>query len=603
MGQKNSKNSVWKWIFSILAITAILITASAIYLNYQWKPIIAQRIKTAVNTSTDGLYNIDFENIRINIVSGRISIKNIEFAPDTMVYQKMQADSIAPRHLYKVRVRELTLKRVHPWKTYFNGMLQIGSVEIDKPELEVSFNDNKNSGDSQKEDKRTAYQRLSPYLKSLKVGAVVFKNADFKYIDHDSSPARITGLKDLTIKVTDLLIDSASQYDKSRLYHTKDIYAELNSYRSVTEDGSYTVQIQQISASTANGYAKIKGFRLIPVLGEMEFSRQFKVQKDRYSADFEELVLRNINYKILNKERKLIASAMKLERAGVSIFLNRAMPDSIRNRGLNFPQLVLSRFKLNTKIDTLIIQDSRVNYSEYNPDSRRKGTVIFSKINGLITNITNDSLALIKNRNSEVKLTALLMDRGRFNMALLLNLTDPEASFSFKGNVGRMDASMFNAAIRPLSLIEIKSGNLEKMDFSGAGSTRGVKGSVACYYNDLKIALLEKSENTTWLKRRGIASIFANVLIIKSENPSPGEEVRKVDFNYVRPQHSSFFNMIWKGLSSSLLGSIGFDEQTQREIKARMRKMEIERFAREERRDEREKRKVIRKFKRNIKRR
>lgn len=601
MGQQVMRAKKWRWVFFILVISCMLITAFAIYLNFRWKPILTNRIKNAVHTSTNGLYSIDFENIRTNMITGRISVENIVFLPDTSIFSKMSVDSLAPQHLYKVEVNELILKRVHPWKIYFDGILEMGSVVIDKPKLEVTFTNSKRNKATVKPDTRTAWQRLSPYLKSLKVQDITFQDADFQYVDKSVAPARVTNLKDLTIRVSDLLIDSVSQYDKSRLYHTRDIYAELNSYRSVTADSNYTIHIQQFTASTGKGYAKIKGFRLIPKLGEMEFSHHFKTQKDRYSISAEEMQLNDIDYNMLNTQRRLIASGLTLNRADVSIFLNRAMPDSLRDRGKNFPHISLQRFKLDVLVDTMFIRDSRVNYSEYNPESRRKGTVVFSKINGSIRNITNDSASLSKNPRAEANLTALLMDRGRFNVDMKLDLASPQGAFSFNGNIGQMEAEMFNPAIRPLSLIEIKSGSLSKMDFSGQGSTQGIKGIVTCYYNDLKIALLEQSEKTTWLKRRGIASIFANVLIIESENPSPGRPVRKVSYNYVRPDHSSFFNMIWKGMSSALLGSIGFDVETQREIKARMRKMEIDRFQKEQRRDEREKRKVKRKLNRRVK--
>jgi hypothetical protein len=591
----------WRWALYLIIIFGCLLASFATYVNYRWKPILSAKIKTAVSTATNGLYTIDFENIRTNILSGRISVKNIVFLPDTSIFSKMSTDSVAPRHLYKVEVNELILKKVHPWKTYFNGVLEMGSIVIDKPKLQVIFTNSKRNKVTTKPDVRTAWQRLSPYLKSLKVNNIIFQDADFQYVDQSIAPVRTTNLKGLTIRVSDLLIDSLSQFDKSRLYHTRDIYAELNSYKSVTADSNYTIQIQQFAASTAKGYARVKGLRLMPKLGEMEFSRHFKVQRNRYTVNVAEMQLNKIDYNTLNINRRLVASGLILKQADVSIFLNRSMPDSLRDRGMNFPQLSLQRFNLSSIIDTVTIQDSRVNYSEYNPDSRRKGTVIFSKINGHILNLTNDSTRLRENAKSEARLTALLMDRGRLNVNMNFDLASPNGAFNFKGNVGRMDADMFNAAIRPLSLIEIKSGSLKQMLFSGAGSTSGVKGSLAVYYNNLKIALLERSEKTTWLKRRGIASIFANVLIIESENPSPGRRVRTVNFNYKRPQHSSFFNMIWKGLSSALLGSIGLDADTQREIKSRLQRMEVERFQREERRDEREKRKVIRRSNRKDK--
>lgn len=588
MVQNSNKVLFRKWIFSILMILVLLVSGAAVYLNYYWKPILTQRIKEAISRSTDGLYRIEFENIRVNFVTGRLNVSNIRFIPDTMVYEKMKVDSIAPRHLYEVEIAELILKRIQPWKIYTVGKLEMSSIEIDRPSLKVVFSKTRNTKASPKQDLRTAYQHLAPYLKSVKIGNIIFKNADFKYIDRSAEGGnRVTELKDLYLRISDLLIDSASQFDRSRLYYTKDIYAELLGYKSLTDDGNYNIQFNEFKASTAGGYAHIKGFRLLPRYSEMEFSRRFKFQKDRYSAHFEDIELSNIDYELLNRDRRLIASSLTLNKGNLSVFLNRGMPDSIRDKGVNFPQLALKRFKLDTTIDTVMLKDSHVNYSEYNPDSRRKGTLSFGGVNGSIFNVTNDSLSLIKNKFSEVKLTSLLMNRGRLDIAMKFNLPDPGGAFEFSGKLGKLDAEMFNSAIRPLSLIEVKSGYINQMIFNGRGSIKGVRGSLTCYYNDLKITLLEKRENSSRLKRKGIASIFANILIIKDDNPMKGQPVRRGIFYYARPDRSSFFNMIWKGFAEALLYTIGFDTATQTEIKARLRKMEIERNNREERRDDR----------------
>jgi hypothetical protein len=82
----------------------------------------------------------------MNFVTGRMHILNIRFTPDTLVYNAMKRDSIAPRHLYTVAVAEIILKRVKPWKVYFDKDLEIGSIEIDHPSLELNFIDLKNKG-------------------------------------------------------------------------------------------------------------------------------------------------------------------------------------------------------------------------------------------------------------------------------------------------------------------------------------------------------------------------------------------------------------------------------------------------------------------------
>lgn len=592
MIQENSYIFIRKWILIGFASLLVLIIGLAVYLNYYWKPIVTERIKETIHTSTEGLYRIDFDDVRVNFLSGRMVIKNIRFAVDTLVYHKMKLKGIAPRHVYKLAIDELILKQIQPWKVYLDKNLEMNALEIEHPRLELTYTDLKNVKDTL-EDQRSAYQRLAPYLNSVKISTIILKDADLKYIDKTSN-AKPIALQGLYIKISDLLIDSAAQFDASRLYYTKDIYAELFEHHTLTIDKNYSIQVKEFQASTAAGYARIRGLRVIPRFKEMEFSRRFKFQKDRLSMNLEDVQLNNLDFDLLNRERRLSASSLVLKKANFSIFLNRELPDSIRNKGLNFPQLALQRFKLNTQIDSIILNDARVDYSEYNPASKRKGTLTFSQINGQILNITNDSLSLTKNKFSELKLTSLLMDRGRLNLAMKLNLTDSNASFNYSGALGNMDANMLNAAIRPLSLIEINSGFIEKMIFSGTGNLGGVRGQITCYYKDLKIQLLEMSDQSSRLKRKGIASIFANILIIKDHNPLPGASVRNANFSFNRPQHSSFFNMIWKGFAMALLETIGFDSPTQKEIKARLRKLELERVQRDERRDDRLKKRLIR---------
>ena len=599
MTEINRYAIIRKWALIGFLILITFISGLAIYLNYYWKPIITQRIKETVYQSSDGLYRIDFDNVRMNFVTGRMHILNIRFTPDTLVYNEMKRDSIAPRHLYTVALAELILKRINPWKVYFDKDLEIGSIEIDHPSLELNFTDLKNNNGTLKENKRTAYQRLAPYLKSIKIGDVIFKNADFKYIDHSLNGKNVTALKGLYIKISDLLIDSVSQFDSSRLYYTRDIYAELMGYNTITLDKNYSIQIKEFRASTAGAYVRMNGFRVAPNFGEMEFSRRFKFQKARYTLNIEDVQLNKVDYELLNRERRISASSLILTKANLSIFLNRQIPDSIRNKGMNFPQIALQRFKLNTTVDSVLLQNSRIDYSEYNPGSLRKGIVTFSQINGTIANLTNDSISLIKNKYSDVKLTSLLMDRGRLDVNMKFNLNDPGGAFEFGGRLGNIDAEMLNSAIRPLSLIEIKSGFIDNMIFKGTGSLNGVRGKLTCYYKDLKIALLEINSKTIRLKRKGIASIFANILIIKDDNPSPGAAVRTSNFLFKRPAHSSFFNMIWKGFAEALLQTIGFDSATQREIKVRLRKMESERIARDGRRDNRLRKRDARRNNRN----
>jgi len=170
----SSKSLFRKWVFLLFMIPLILGIIGAVYLNYYWKPILTQRIKESIEKSTNGLYRIEFQNIRLNFITGRLNVSDIRFMPDTLVYEKMKLDSIAPRHLYEVEIDELILKRIKPWKIYSSGKLEISAIEIDKPSLKMVFFKTNNLKISSQEDPKTAYQHLAPYLNSVKIGSIIF---------------------------------------------------------------------------------------------------------------------------------------------------------------------------------------------------------------------------------------------------------------------------------------------------------------------------------------------------------------------------------------------------------------------------------------------
>lgn len=195
-----------------------------------------------------------------------------------------------------------------------------------------------------------------------------------------------------------------------------------------------------------------------------------------------------------------------------------------------------------------------------------------------------------------MNLTGLVMGRGRLNAQLEMNLTDKASAFTLNGTVGNMNAPLLNKIIRPLTLVEVRSGFIENVQFALKGNEEGVRGQLSVRYKDLKISILAKNEENTRLKKMGIASMAANVLIIKSENPSPGEVLRRATINYTRPDSASFINMIWKGMMTGFKETIGLDPVTQRKIEVKLKELKIMKTEREERRDERLKRKEERRL-------
>ena len=69
-------------------------------------------------------------------------------------------------------------------------------------------------------------------------------------------------------------------------------------------------------------------------------------------------------------------------------------------------------------------------------------------------------------------------------------------------------------------------------------------------YEDLKVDVLKRDKNTKAVKKRGLASLSAN-LVVQNKNPgSSGLRIMNPEFQ--RNIYKSFFNLVWKTIFTGM---------------------------------------------------
>ncbi|MGV3509164.1 MAG: hypothetical protein ACO1N7_07740 [Sphingobacteriaceae bacterium] len=558
------------WISILLVILLSIVLSISVYIYFQIEPLVASRIKETIKTSTDGLYKISFSNITINPFNGNVILRDIVFKVDLATYKQFKQKGINPNHLYDIRVKSLKVYRVHPLKVYLNRDLVINSIQLENPSIHVYYEKIMRI-DSAIINSRTTWQRLSKYLNSIKIGKVFFKEIDFKYIDNRLKKAEINSVKNLSITIDDILIDSLNHNDKTRFYHTKDILVEVFDNQFSSDDNMYTVKFDKLEMSTLNKYALVKGLRIIPKYPELEFSLKWKIKKARYQVDMNEAKLDGIDYKTLTDKRQLHASSLNISNANLEVFMNAQLPKPIGDLGKNFPQLMLKRLRLISTIDTLKIKNSSLSYSEYNPTTAKKGKIAFTALRGELLNITNDSLSLMKNNQAKGKFTAYAYGKGRLDFNINFNLTSPHQEYNYSGKLHKMQARYFNQITRPLALLDINSGLVQSATFNVKADYRKASGSLTLIYNDFNIGILKLNENKK-LKKSTLLSLVANNLLLKEDNPTKAEPLRVGKIEFTRPDSVSFYSMIWKSFFTGIKESIGMTAERERSLQKQFEK-------------------------------
>ena len=593
-----SKHKRNKILLTALLTLAVLILILAFFVNQYWSPILAKKVRSVVLTSSEGLYKIDFSDAKLHIIRGELDIYNITLKPDTQVYNQRLKAHLAPNNLVELHVKRLIVSHIHPFMLYFQHKLDIDKIVLSEPELNVSYQLN-HVKDTLANDHRTLYQRISKSLRSIHIGEIALGDVKLKYQDYSGNKLVISELKEMNLSATDLLIDSATQADKSRLLYCKDIITELNNYSGRSPNGLYQYKIKSLRLSTLASKLNIEGLDLQPIKADVFFK---KSERDRFAAHLDSLQINHFDYLSYHKYRVINASRMLLSAGSLNLFSNPKYVPKKTDRERTYPNFGLKQLRADLNIDTVDVKNISISYTEYNHKSDKTGTITFNNSSGRILNVTTNKAALEKNNICTANLTSHFMNSGKLNALFTFNLTADNLPFSYKGSLGPMDLSLINPAIMPLGLIKVNTGKLTRFEFDIQADNTVSKGRISLLYNNLKVTVLKADTVNDKLKHMTIASLFANLMVLKHNNPdNPADTPRSFYVTYYRPKDYPFFKNIWHTLLTGIKPCVGLDEKMQSDVKNKIADMAIQKQQRIIKKAQRKKRRAERELKKKLK--
>jgi hypothetical protein len=549
------KHKILKWMGGIGATLIVILASAAFYIGAKWKPFLTSKIKAAVYESSQHLYKLDFNDLHVNVISGSVTIDSLKLRPDTAVYNQLRKTKHAPLHIYDIKMANLRLTRIGFFTAYKERRINMNSIILDHPSINMIHHKVPAFQDTSKVEK-TLYQQISKTLKSVHVRSIKVLDADFDYLEGETG-RKLNSVKHLNIDVSDILVDSLSQYDTTRFYYSKNVDFQITGYKSLTKNNMYTLKVDSVSGSASRGQVSIKGFKMIPMYPELTFSRKAGTQKDRYDLNVKSIQIRGLDFARINSEGLVHARGLSISRAKLKIFRNKGIRPKIDRRPVKFPHMELQELQQPLILDTILLKNIDVAYGEYNPIPEKRGSINFDIVSGRLLNVTNDSLQLNKHQHLTASVKARVNHAADLDLRFNFDLRAKDAAFSYQGNVSAFDMRALNPAAVALGMVAIQSGQVQKIDFDVRANELGANGSLRMYYKDLKVTLLKEGEDGGQMKKKGLLSFVANTFVVKDSNPSSGEPLRVAKINFKRLPTSSFFSLLWDGVFSGMRESIG----------------------------------------------
>ena len=481
-----------------------------------------------------------------------LTVKKVHFMgkQKQLLFDQISINRFADDHSEGIRLldaKKLTLNGVNTNEIVKNKNLAVDTIlcneiilyELPVENLKVSTNKITRSADS------TGF---------MNVYGVYMKHLDFPKVTFIPFAKSNYSLGNIAIKINEVKASQLADLQMHPMDFTKEAQVSLASFSTSSRDGSYHFYFKNMSLNSLTKELNIGSFNANPFASEEIFSNKFHFQRDRFDITFTGISLKNIDMNRL-LDKQLIASDLLINNANAKIYRDLHKPLEKKSRVGNYLSQLLLKINQPLNISKASISNAFIQYRENETLSDSIGVVTFlnSKIN--ISNITNIPAAIQKNNELNISFDTKVLSEIPLTGNFKFKMSSNNGDFTANGHVGGFDALLLNKVSIPMALIKLNSGQINSIDFRFTGNNTSSGGSFIMKYNDLKLDVLKRDKNTNKVKKRGMVSLAANLLV---QNNNPGSAgLRSANPKYDRNIYKSFFNLVWKTIFTGMKETVG----------------------------------------------
>jgi hypothetical protein len=517
------------------------------------RSVIRKKVEAAVNEKTKGLYNITYETLSLDELSGTLHITNIRLTPDTTMPHSST--------LIRATIPSLDILGVRTPKALLTRQIEGRSVEIDNPFIEMMVDRSKT--DRSKTDKNTPdpYKELSDALLSrllrISVDSVKIVHAHLLITDKEKK-GRLLEVDDLTCSLTSLLVDSTSIKDSTRLLFARYLDIRCDALRLPSADKKYQLQVNTVKFNSRDNSLSIGYLGWTPRLSEEAFAAASPVATDRYDFSLQNIRLLHIRREGLWRDRvvRIEADSLLVGKSSFKIYCDISYPSDTAIPRNPYPQQQLRKLPFEINIHRTVFTHTFIEYKEKNAKSDSAGKLQFFDGNVTIDNLTNEKKAIALNNKTTLRVRSIFLGQTHMDARLSLTLDAPQQNFSVEGDLEAMDATGLNPLTEPMGLAKLEKGHIDHLRFAFSGTDSASDGQLTFLYHDVRLSFLNHDKKGHPLKKKLLQSFMTNV-VMKHSNSADNGKSRKGMIRIKRKPRESFLSFLWQSIFSGVRQTIG----------------------------------------------
>ncbi len=291
------------------------------------RPAAIARLQKLVQNGSDGLYRLRIDSLETDLASGTIILRGIGLRPDSAAIQALDAAKKLPDDVYDMELSSLRISGIGLADIIKRRDLHVQAIVCERPQITVYHKLQPYNADKRAVAKRqTIYQRMQEQIDRLAIDSILLTHGNIT----DYTSGKKTSYADVSLSLTDILIDAAAERDQTRFLFAKKALLEAGKVEMPVGNSAYDLAIGAISISGEARSLTLRNLTLKPHGGREAFLKGQKTQTQVYEIELPELTLRGADWWAAVHGESLVAAAADISGARATMFLDQRLPRAQR---------------------------------------------------------------------------------------------------------------------------------------------------------------------------------------------------------------------------------------------------------------------------------
>lgn len=509
-------------LIKIALWTAIVLICIAVSLGIA-SAIISNKLEKEISNSSIGTYKIQVRDITSSLITGNLTFY------DAQLYDTTGGSFIV--------VPEFKIKGVQILKLIFSKKISLNRILINNAKINLDLD------------------------KGNKLKLPKNRNSSSKY--------NLENIGSIKISQSNILINIKDLNNSDSLYNTNldiDIWNISNiepknySYKKTNFDslsftlsnGSYLfpnklyqANYETITYKSSESKLWIDLLSLKTRYAKYEIGNQTGTETDWFDFNLSGILMDKISLTHLLSHKTLLMQQVRINNFTGEAFKDKRLPFP-EKPDTKLPKELVDSLPINTYIDSVVLLNANIEYSERTKNSAQAGVVSFNNINAVIKNIGNiDSLI---SSPTTMHASAHVMNEALLTAHFVFPNINYPGSYSAKGKMGSMKMEPFNQILKQNASVLVKDGQINGISFNFEYNNEASNGNLYFDYQDLNIAIIDKQDSEI----KKVKTFLVNNIVLHKDNSIEKESFRKGSISFNRDKKRSIFNYWWKSMLSGI---------------------------------------------------